>query len=222
SQGIIAIGGKENESADMLLQFGEQKRKNIFPFSFMGGAAMRSFYRKQYALKDRFGNKYSLLQDEIHFCDILNELEESIKSTIDSKEKLRFFISYSRKHPYEADYIETILRRLGLEVFRDESDFGAGDEIPDQITEALYASNVFIAVYCADYACSPWCYDELELALDLHAKKKMKLWLLCVDETRVVSKRARKLIHYRLKTREEIEGKLLWLLNEHVAISTST
>lgn len=212
SQGIIAVGGKENGSADMLLQFGEQKRKNIFPFSFMGGAAMRSLYRKQYALMDRFGNKYSLLQDEIHFCEILNELEESIKSTIDSKEELRFFISYSRKHPYEADYIETILRRRGLEVFRDESDFGAGDEIPDQITEKLHASNVFIAVYCADYACSPWCYDELELALDLHEKERMKLWLFCVDETRVVSRRARNLTHYRVKTREEIEGKLLGLL----------
>lgn len=212
SQGLIAIGGKENESADMLLRFGEQKRKSIYPFSFMGGAAMHSLYRKQYALMDRFGSKYPLLQDEIHFCDILNELEDPMKSKIDSKEELRFFISYSRKHPYEADYIETILRRRGLEVFRDESDFGAGDEIPDQITEKLHASNVFIAVYCADYACSPWCYDELELALDIHEKKGMKLWLFCVDDTRVVSRRARNLIHYRVKTRDEIEGKLLSLL----------
>jgi len=85
SQGLIAIGGKENESADMLLRFGEQKRKSIYPFSFMGGAEMHSLYRKQYALMDRFGSKYPLLQDEIHFCDIFNELEDSMKSKLIQK-----------------------------------------------------------------------------------------------------------------------------------------
>lgn len=213
SQGIIAIGGKQNGSANMLLQFGEQKRKIIYPFSFLGGAAIQSLYRKQYELMDRLGEKYALLQDENHFCDILNDIESSTKSGIELKEDLHFFISYSRKHPYEADYIETILRRRGLQVFRDESDFGAGDEIPNQITEKLYASNVFIAVYCADYACSPWCYDELELALDKNESKEMELWIFCVDDTRIVSKRARNLVHYRVKTRDEIEGKLLSLLN---------
>jgi len=213
SQSIIAIGGKQNGSANMLLQFGEQKQKNILPFCFLGGAAMKSFYRKQYELMDRFGKEHLLLQDKNNFCDILNDIEDSIKFKIDSKEDLRIFISYSRRHPYEADYIETILRRRGLQVFRDESDFGAGDEIPAQITEKIYESNVFIAVYCADYACSPWCYDELELALDRKELGKIKLWIFCVDDTRIVSKRARNLNCIRTKSREEMEGKLLSLLN---------
>lgn len=82
-------------------------------------------------------------------------------------EEREVFISYARKRPHEADYIETLLRRRNISVFRDESEFGAGEDIPIQIEEHIHRANTFIAVYCTEYACSPWCYDELELALDL-------------------------------------------------------
>ncbi len=81
------------------------------------------------------------------------------------------------------------------------------------IEENIYKSNTFIAVYCAEYACSPWCYDELELALDLAEKEQIEIWILCVDDTRIVSKRARELVFYQVKRREEIEGKIVSLLS---------
>lgn len=40
----------------------------------------------------------------------------------------------------------------------------------------------------------------------------MKLWILRVDDTRIIPKRARNLTHYPVKTREEIEGCILNLL----------
>ena len=110
--------------------------------------------------------------------------------------------------------METILRRRNIPVYRDESDFGAGKNIPIQIEENLYRSNIFIAVYCAEYACSPWCFDELELALELKEKGKIQIWILCVDDTRVVSKKAREIINYRVNSREEIEGKILDLIGK--------
>ncbi|RBN36039.1 hypothetical protein DMN50_37535, partial [Priestia megaterium] len=56
-QTIIAIGGKLDGSANMLLLLAESKRKKILPLSFLGGAAEQSFYRKRYELQDIFGDK---------------------------------------------------------------------------------------------------------------------------------------------------------------------
>lgn len=44
---IIAIGGKTNGSANMLLRFAEGKRKMIVPLIWAGGAAQELFLRGQ-------------------------------------------------------------------------------------------------------------------------------------------------------------------------------
>ncbi|RBN36059.1 hypothetical protein DMN50_37435, partial [Priestia megaterium] len=71
-----------------------------------------------------------------------------------------------------------LLRRRNLQVFRDESKFGAGHAIPTLIEEAIYGANIFIAVWCTEYACSPWCFDEFELALDRADAEKIELWII--------------------------------------------
>ncbi len=129
-----------------------------------------------------------------------------------------FFISYPRARPGEADHIEALLRCRNLEVFRDESNFGAGHAIPKQIEEAIYAANVFIAVWCAEYACSPWCFDEFELALNRLDSGKIKLWIICTDGTRIVPTRARNLHYYTVSSRQEIEGRILNLLESEIGI----
>ena len=123
-----------------------------------------------------------------------------------------FFISYARERQADADHVEILLRRRKLRVFRDESDFGAGHIIPNAIREAIFGANVFIALWSAEYACSPWCFDELELALDRHAEATLDLWLLRIDKTRVVPLRARNLIYYDCETRNSLEGRVLELL----------
>lgn len=213
---VIAIGGKTDGVANMLLLLAEAKRKPVLPFSFLGGAAGFAFHRSRYELEDRLGDKYLLLQDEkcinklIENAEIISEIQTGKRL---KENNSKFFISYPRTRPAEADYIETLLRRRNLQLYRDESDFGAGSEIPKEITEAIYASNIFIAVWCAEYACSPWCFDELELALDRCELSKIKLWILCVDDTRIIPKRARNLNWVKVNSREEIEGKLLKLID---------
>lgn len=214
---IIAIGGKLDGSANMLLLFAESKRKQIIPLSFLGGAARESFLRRRYELEDRFANNYLLFHDEKKIADSI-KLGEGLVSYSDTKEQNlnppNFFVSYPRARPGEADHIETLLRRRNFQVFRDESKFGAGYAIPKQIEEAIYEANVFIAVWCKDYACSPWCFDELELALDRLEAGKIRIWIICVDDTRIVPKRARNLHYFTVKTRNEIEGQILKLLED--------
>lgn len=212
-QAIIAIGGKPNGSANMLLLLAEAKKKMILPIPFLDGAANQSYYRKQYELKDKLGRAFSLLQDEHRFTEVFNFCVKELDEPIYTERDLNCFISYPRARPSEADYIETILRRRNIHIFRDESDFGTGHAIPSEITEAIHAANVFITVWCSEYACSPWCYDELELALDRQASGKMQLWILCVDSTRIIHPRARNLVSYRVNTREEVEGIILKLLD---------
>ena len=220
-QAIITIGGKTSGAANMLLLLAEAKRKPITPFSFMGGAAGQSFHRKRYELEDRLGPEYVCLQDEksIRRALELSETRFEPKAIRNSKSKPpNFFISYPRARLSEADYIETLLRRRNIQVFRDKSDFGAGFDIPTKIKEAIYAADVFIAVYCAEYACSPWCYDELELALDRHGSGKLKLWIIRIDDTRIVPSRARSLLNYYARTREEIKGRISNLLKRELGI----
>lgn len=225
-QAIITIGGKQNGAANMLLLLAEAKRKPMIPFSFMGGAANQSFQRKRYELEDRLGPEYIVLQDEnnVRRALELSETRFEPKSiSTSANNPLNFFISYPRARPSEADFIETILRRRNLQVFRDESKFGAGYDVPIQIKEAIHEAKIFIAVYCAEYACSPWCYDEFELALDRQGSGKLKLWIICVDDTRIVPSRARTLLSYTVTTREEIQGCILRLLEYELGIKyTST
>ncbi len=105
-----------------------------------------------------------------------------------------------------------ILRRRNQIVFRDEHDFGSGQPIPAEIDQHLYQADVFLAISCKDYACSPWCFDELDLALKRHKEGRLSLWLLCVDDTRVVPPAARELLNYTIGSRKELEGTILKLL----------
>ncbi|SFO94197.1 TIR domain-containing protein [Variovorax sp. OK605] len=217
SHATVAIGGGTNGSANMLLLLAEGRRKPLLPFPFLGGAAQIAFERRRYELTDRLGSK-NLLQlhhascasSAMKYVDLLsNNSSLSAKPTLISP---RIFISYSRERQAEADHVETLFRRRNMRVFRDETDFGAGHELPTVIHEALFSSNIFVALWSAEYACSPWCFDEFEMALNRKAQGGLELWVLRIDETRVVPVRARSIISYHTRTREELEGRIISLI----------
>lgn len=220
--GVIALGGRLAGSMNMLLALAESKKKPVLPLPRFGGAAQQAYYRRHYELQDGLREGFDRLTHErasSYAVDLLHRLAmprgeqpELDSGTLRAPKARRFFISYPRARTCEADFVETLLRRRQQDVFRDESDFGAGHAIPEELRERIYASNVFIATWCAEYACSPWCYDELEIALDRHARRQMDIWLLCIDDTRLVPPRARDLVSYRATTRKELEAYLLDLL----------
>lgn len=207
---IITIGGKVDGSANLLLHIAELNKKLVIPFIQYQGAAENYYNRNKYKILDLLGNRSNILFEKNPKETITSFLEVREKQNTNSKNINHVFISYARDNPTWADYIEVILRRRGVSLFRDESDFKAGSDIPKIIQEEIFKADTFIAVWCKEYACSPWCIDEMELALG--RGDTINLWIICVDETRIVPKAARNLLNYPVKNREELEGVLLRLL----------
>jgi hypothetical protein len=121
-------------------------------------------------------------------------------------------LSYAKARPQEADFVEMILRRRHLLVLRDDKDFAPGAVLPSEIRDNIHKAEVFVAIWCREYACSPWCFDELELALDRSQSGAQTILLLNVDGTRVVPPRARDIVSYPATSRHDIEGYLLKFL----------
>jgi hypothetical protein len=216
SHSILALGGKPSGSASLLLALAESQHKQILPLTFLGGAAADSFARLRYELQDRLGSGVSARLDATSAGDavlLLEQLTAERVTQATSGAGITFFISYPRTRPQEADFVEMVLRRRNFEVYRDERDFGAGRPLPGEIRENIHRATVFIAIWCREYACSPWCFDELQLALDRSEAGATTLWLLCVDDTRIVPPGARNLVSYPSKDREELERHLLILLD---------
>jgi hypothetical protein len=220
----FALGGDNDGSANMLMLVADGRRKPLLPFPFLGGAAKQAFDRRRYELEDRLGNDlWSSLQEPrsvsnaLKLAAALLRPKESTQAREEGKPSPQFFISYSRARQCEADHVETVLRRRNLRVFRDEHDFGAGHSLPDTIREAIHAADVFIALWCAEYACSPWCFDEIELALDRQDAGKMALWVISLDGTRFVPKRLRDRNVLPVRSRLELEGEIIKLIDREIA-----
>src|SRR5262245_30754502 len=45
------------------------------------------------------------------------------------------------------------------------------------VVDNIHRVTLFIAIWCREYACSPWCHDELELALDRHKSNALGIAL---------------------------------------------
>ncbi|WP_029083753.1 toll/interleukin-1 receptor domain-containing protein [Bradyrhizobium sp. th.b2] len=215
SHAVVAIGGKPAGPASLLLSLAITQSKPLLPLAFLGGASTECLQALRWPLDDLFKDRVASLYrpESADFAmKLVEELAASRITTPKRSDPLRFFISYPRSRPAEADYIEMTLRRRHFDVYRDERDFGAGRDLPHEVIDYIERSNVFVVVWCKEYACSPWCYDELEIALKRRDEAKMQLWIMCVDETRIVPPAARGLLNFPAYTREQIERHLLTLL----------
>lgn len=217
SHGVVALGGKAGKAASLLLGLVDVRKKPILPLTFLGGAATQAYDRCRYLLEDRLGSDLSALHDSGRSAEIVELLVRASSDSLTSSSvstPLKFFISYARARPAEADFVETTLRRRQCDVFRDEKDFAPGSPIPSEIEAAIYNANVFIAIWCNEYACSDWCFDELSLALRRREAGKLTVWILCVDNTRIVPPGARNLTNYPARSREELERHVMVLLEQ--------
>ncbi len=212
---VIALGGATARSASLLLKVAAEQSKPLLPLTFLEGAAAGIFEHLRYPLRDRLGDDIDILNDPTQIERAV-ELAERLASGNIPKGAVgrprRCFVSYSRSRPAEADFVEVVLRRRNVEVYRDDRDFEPGSSILGEITGYIHHADIFISLWCQEYACSPWCFDELSIALQRHKAGKLSLWIFSLDQTRIVPPDARDIITYPIRNREELEGRLLALL----------
>ncbi|MDF1738663.1 MAG: toll/interleukin-1 receptor domain-containing protein [Verrucomicrobiales bacterium] len=213
SAGVITVGGKPSGSLNLLFHLADAKNKSVLPLTFLGGAAQDHFDVKYWDLQDVIPDDIAKLRDPASIIEVPSILE-ALLSGRPTDEERSFFISYARARPNEADYVETLLRRRNHTVYRDEEHFEPSSDTQTEIIKNIKRANVFVALWCKEYACSPWCFDELEMALERKEKGLAELWIFCVDETRIVPRAARDLNYYPATSRESLEGKILFLLNK--------
>jgi hypothetical protein len=215
-QVILALGGRTDGSASLLLPIAEAQQKQILPLTFLGGAASQSFERQRNLLASRLADKIIFLHDKNRVAEavkLLNALPQQT-AAIDRRSPVRVFLSYPNTRKNDADTVESLLLTFGCEVFRDKQTFGAGRSIVGEISEYVHAANVFVAIWCQEYACSPWCFDEIEMALARHKDGHMTLWILCFDSTPMIPPAARPLAYYQISGRRELERTIRGLVEK--------
>lgn len=211
---ILAVGGRVGASAQLMLGLARDKNKPIIPLNMFGGASKAHYERYKYEFDDIITDQIGL--DEVQFDP--NKLPEYLMGLVTSFSRkrqpgLKVFLSYSREDENDADFVEMTLRRRGITVFRDESELEPGHMVPDQIREGIAGSNLFLALWSVNYCSSPWCFDEIQFALDLKVENKIDLWILRLDETRIVPPRARNALYFDTTSRVDLSDRLQKLLS---------
>ncbi|MEM8993347.1 MAG: toll/interleukin-1 receptor domain-containing protein [Acidobacteriota bacterium] len=182
---VVAVGGKPASSAAKLLAIASRGYP-IVPFAFPEGSASQQEFQKQRSwLGQRFKDlNQPRLLDSLEDPGGVERVLELIHVTRRAHGQHSIFISYPWKKRAEADYVEAFLRRHPrLEIFRDEESIAIGESITDEIKTNLQSCDVFVALWCAEYAASPNCYDEFHIAL---ARDDCKVVVIRIDSTRPV------------------------------------
>jgi hypothetical protein len=206
---VVTLGGRSAGSMSFLLPLAEMRNKPILPFAFLGGLSEQMLDKKLPFYRDRLGTQLDLLFIE-EGAEHTGDLCAAVTTRVRAVSNPQFFLSYAKARPAEADFLETVLRRRHFSVFRDDGEFAAGIPVQSQIVDFIDKSDVFIAVWCQDYACSPWCFDELDYALARERRGQLTIWIVPVDSTRIVPPGARDKLRFDLySSREQLEGRLL-------------
>jgi hypothetical protein len=213
---VITAGGNLSGSANLLLHLAEARGKPVLSFGHLGGAAARYLERQRYALRDALGDLEAWLHSPEpmdQFGNVLERLMEVDRTrAVRGDRSARFFLSYPRDRQAEADLAETIFRRRGLALLRDDLTFDPSGELQAEIVRTIRSSDVFVALWSNSYACSPWCHDEMELALELRDLGKIEIWLMQLDDTRIVPRGARGIVAHSGRSRDEFQANLKGLI----------
>jgi nucleoside phosphorylase len=194
---VIALGGKVSKSANTLLHLAEGKGVPIVPFTFLGGAALRAFNRRDWKRLNPKLDPTLLQTDEgvEKAVEIANQLvlKRTSRLSRDSKRPKTIFVSFAKKDAESGNALVDFLKSQGFEVLTGDHEVRAEQMVQASIEQAILKSNVCVVLWSRNYAVSPWCYDELILATGRQAVGEMGIWLFNLDDSRIAPAPARKL-----------------------------
>lgn len=194
---VVALGGKISQSASTLLHLAEAKGLPVVPFSFLGGAARRAFDRRDWArLNPGFDTSVLIKPEGVgHAVEITTRLVlDRVKRMATAAEKPKtVFMSVARQDAEFANVLGAYLESQGVHALVGDHEIRSDQMIPASIEQALLGSDVCAIFWSQHYSRSPWCFDELSIAIEQQAYGNMNVWLFNLDDSAIVPKQARKL-----------------------------
>lgn len=214
---VVALGGKVSKTASTLLHLAEARGLPIIPFAFLGGAAERIYRRRNWARLNP-GFDATILDSEGGVAQavlIANRLvSDRVRRSIEHDAKPKtIFISVARQDNAMGAALDDVIRSNGIEAVLGEREIVSDQLIPATIEQAIRRSDIVAVLWSRFYAQSPWCYDELALALSLEALGVMKVWLFNLDDSSIVPTQARKLPAVSVRSEEGLRAALKDLLS---------
>jgi len=200
---VIAIGGKVSNTANTLLHLAEGRNIPIVAYSFLGGAAQRCFQRRDWERLHPGFDKGILERDNgvESVIEIANRLATDLLSYRHSPNKHQTFFVSRATHDFEiADVLANWLRAHGYSVLLGDEEIRENQMATASIYQALLKSDTCIVLWSKQYALSPWCYDELMLAIN----RQMNIWLFNLDNSMIVPQNARKFKSMSVRNASEI------------------
>lgn len=179
---VVTVGGKLQGAASFVLAIARHSYP-IIPFAFLGGQAKQEFFIHEAELRGRLGGDLVNALRSPTGVERIGELVGNVRRR--SPKSRRIFISYPWKRARSADLVEAFLRRTqNVTVFRDETNIKSGDSITETILEEIMQCEVFLVLWCAEYAASPHCYDEFQRFIDI--RNDARVFILRLDDTRPI------------------------------------
>jgi len=213
---VVALGGKVSKTANTLLHLAEAKGLPIVPFAFLGGAAGRTYQRRNWARLNPGFDTSVLAGDEgiEQAVPIANRLllDRVKRSVVGGVRPKTVFVSVARQDAAMGSALEGVLSSQGIEVVLGDNEIGPGQMIPASIEQAIRRSDIVAVLWSRAYAQSAWCFDELSLALNQEAFGGMKVWLFNLDDSAIVPAQARKLPVISARSLEALQSAVMELL----------
>lgn len=193
---VIAVGGRTSNSANTLLHLAEARRKPVVPFEFLGGASRRAYERRDWAgaypgvdhlkLKDK-----NAAGEAMRIAGHLATARMRGTARGYAWPPRRVFVSRASKNAQFSHALRGYLSGIGLEVLLGDENMPPERTIESAIDDAVRRCDLFIVLWSRDYAASPYCYDEIDLALHRHRVGELQIWIVNLDGSDIVPPGAR-------------------------------
>lgn len=209
---VIAIGGNVAKTANTLLHLAEAQGIPIVPFAFLGGAAQAAYKRRNWA-RTHPGFDHELLNHRRgvdHAIEIANRL---VADAISARGRAlglprTVFISRSRADSRIGDQLAKALTARRLQPVLGDDVINSARTTEASIDDAIRSADVVAVLWSGNYARSPWCYDELVLAVERETSGAARVWLFNLDGSQIVPRAARRLPQIVTRTAAEIVAAL--------------
>lgn len=117
-------------------------------------------------------DKTLVYYEDVEFAKILNTQLKGQYFSMQRKERIRIFISYSHSDSEFAGKLDAELRKNSIDVWIDRKEILVGDSLIEKIREGIDSSQYVCAVLSKNSILSSWVKNELDVAMNQQIENK--------------------------------------------------